>query len=672
MRVYSLCFLMFLISAPIGAQIDEPKKIEEDSTENEEVKYFLEGIEVKGKCLRNLIEEPLMESPGLELSTTVVNEHQIKKQGAKTLIDAMNYIPGALVETRGRKVKQFFSVRGQRYPYPCYAVNGIWQREFHEIPYFFSSSEIDHIEVIRSSSAILKGPTSISGIVNIFPKIYENPETSLMLEYGTFSTSRFHLSHGNTKNDISYVAGMSYYNTEGLEDKHASESIMNFRGHLGWQLSENLSIQSDVYHLYGNRELARAEEPAAMKFREASQRYDPFKSTLLTVKGNYQASENTSTQILLHYINRDHVFIDESEDTALWTPGEYNEKDYEWGINLIQTLYPLKNNILRLGGFYNHWVAPNGKRFYFGNRCDVEAFSTVLVDEHRIGSLLLDAGIRWTRNYLNEYAKAHDSYILDGSPQIFKSLETIKNQWETPQLTYTLGGVYYFSDVISVNSNLSYSTIQPRTGALDVDLEEPEDEKRLKIDIGVQAYPPHIGRFSLIGFYTKRSNAIIISGNTYEMEGRMIELYKNQDRDKYGVEFTYQSESIIDIARIFLNITVMKPRARIEGSYVRNKEVPILIGGGGVYAESRDIDLNIFWKYISSYQSDRFVPGSLGPQPLGDFFILNATIGWSLGGNIHTRIYLEGVNLTDRRFSTVVGYPDFGRRFIIGLHGTFK
>ena len=148
-------------------------------------------------------------------------------------------------------------------------------------------------------------------------------------------------------------------------------------------------------------------------------------------------------------------------------------------------------------------------------------------------------------------------------------------------------------------------------------------------------------------------------------------MYKNQDRDKYGVEFTYQSEPIIDIARIFFNLTAMKPRARIEGSYVRNKEVPMLIGGGGIYAESRDIDLNIFWKYISSYQSDRFVPGSLGPQPLGDFFNLDVTLGRSIGKKRRTRLYLEARNLLDQQYSTVVGYPDFGRRIKMGIRYLF-
>ena len=60
------------------------------------------------------------------------------------------------------------------------------------------------------------------------------------------------------------------------------------------------------------------------------------------------------------------------------------------------------------------------------------------------------------------------------------------------------------------------------------------------------------------------------------------------------------------------------------------------------------------------------------PQPLGDFHVLNATVGWSFGGEHQARIYAEVKNLTDKEFSTVVGYPDLGRRFIIGISQTFR
>ncbi len=106
---------------------------------------LLSPVTVMGKRNRNVIAIPSLESPALEISTSFIAQREIKRQGAKTLIEAMKYVPGALIETRGRKVKQFFSIRGQRYPYPDYAVNGAWQREFLETPYFLSANDIERI-----------------------------------------------------------------------------------------------------------------------------------------------------------------------------------------------------------------------------------------------------------------------------------------------------------------------------------------------------------------------------------------------------------------------------------------------------------------------------------------------------------------------------------------------
>ena len=91
---------------------------------------------------RNIMVELQVEPLSLSPATSNISYSEISKLGAVTLIDAMNYIPGSFIETRGRQVKQFFSVRGQKYPYPDYAINGVWQKEFEELPYFFSASDI--------------------------------------------------------------------------------------------------------------------------------------------------------------------------------------------------------------------------------------------------------------------------------------------------------------------------------------------------------------------------------------------------------------------------------------------------------------------------------------------------------------------------------------------------
>lgn len=636
--------------------------------EREKSIYVAEPVEVMGERRRDVIAEPMLESPGLALSTTVVNQVEIKKRNAQTVIDALEYVPGAWIETRGRKVKQFFSVRGQKYPYPEYAVNGAWQREFHETPSFFSAADIERIEVIRSSAALLNGLSGLAGIINIIPKEYKEPETSGEVEYSTFDSYRFHLSHGATWGKVSYAAGLSSYHTDGPEEKHAAEGMTNFRGYAHWRPTDKLSIRTNLFHLYGKRELARAEPPAAKRFQETLERFDPIQATLANVKTHYRLSEKVSTELLLHYIDRDHNFINDSD-----IPHEsMREWDYEWGVNLIQALSLANHNIFRLGGLYNHWVAPNGKRFYVGRRSDLETFSAVIVDEHRFGPLVLDTGLRWAKTYINEYG----AFNINGSPKGFQDVSSVADEWQPSIFNGSFGAAYYPAKQLSFHFNVASGYIQPRRGTLDINLEAPQNERRLKLDLGARAMLEKVGQISAVGFLTQQKDAIVLSGQTEMMNGRVMELYMNRDQNQIGVELEARSVILFDLAEIFLNATAMRSRAESSTEMQRNKELPRFIMGGGVYASQSKFDLNILAKFVSSYESTRFVATETGkppvPQPLGDFLSLNANIGWCFGKKHKTKVYLAVENLTDNNFATVVGYPDYGRRFTIGMRKTFR
>ncbi|MBD3181616.1 TonB-dependent receptor [Candidatus Poribacteria bacterium] len=639
----------------------------EQSDDTERI-HVMEPIEVTGKRPRDVIAKPMSESSGLEISTTLVNEEEIERQGAKTIVDALKYVPGAWIESRGRKVKQFFSVRGQKYPYPEYAIDGAWQREFHETPYFFSATNIERVEVIRSSAALLNGLGGLVGIVNIVPKAYKKPGTGAEMEYGSFDTYRFSLSHGATAGDLSYAFSGGTNHTAGPEDKNAAESISNFMGSTSWKPIESLRIKTNLFHLYGERKLRRAEPPAGKRFQQTTESFDPLKTTLGNLQAHFQPNEKLSTELVMHYIDRDHTFI--GDETA---PHEStDERDYEWGANIIQSLAVTDDNTLRFGALYNHWVAPNGKRFYVGRRSDLETVSAVAVDEQKFGSLKLDAGLRWAKTYINEYG----AFNINGSGGKFRQVEPIKDQWEPSTFNGSAGASYRLSERILLNLNVAAGQIQPREGSLDVNMEEPGNETRIKADLGCRVIQEKVGRVSLTGFLTQQKNAIVLSGQTKEYQGRIMELYLNRDQDQLGVELDIQGAPILRVIEPFVNLTAMRSRADSNGEMVKNEEKPELIASGGIYAEKLGFDFSILWKYVSSYESTRFVAAPEGekptPQPLGDFHSLNASFGYTFGKKQNARIYFEIKNLMDEEYSTVVGYPDYGRRYMVGLRQTFN
>ncbi len=629
----------------------------------------IDSVSVVGRRRHNYISVPTLEPLALNPVISKINRLEFERQGATTLVEAMKFVPGAVTETRGRKVKQFFSVRGQKYPYPEYAINGTWLREFHEMPYFISANNIEEIEIIRSSAALITGLSGLAGVVNFKTREYHRRETSAELEYGTFNTLHSNLSHGSKHEKFSYAAGIGYDKTNGPVDKNADEKIGNFYGRFDWRPSGKLSIGTNIFFMDGRRELALAEEPAGRRFREEISSYDQVRSTLVNLKVNYRPNDNASTEVQLYYADRQPVF--RRQDINTQEIFVSFENDHEFGFNVLQALKLSERNTLRFGGLYNHWIAPNGKRFYAGRRCDLETVSGVLADEHSFGTFTLDAAVRWTRIYMNEYG----AFNINGRGGAFRNVDPIVDEWQPDNIQAALGFTWNLSENWSVFFHSATGQIKPREGSLDENIEEPQNETRTKFDLGIQTELKRNGKITLTGFYVNQNKAIFYSGNTYEVNGIIMELYKNRDADNFGLEAAIIIPTLWDHFSGFLNFTAIRSRVEEDGQMEINREFPEIIANGGIiYTKSR-FDVNIYWKYVSKFKSSRFVSQVPGEPtiyaPLGEYFISDMTTGYTMGSNLATRIYLKIQNLTNKKYSTVAGYPDFGRRLNVGIRITF-
>lgn len=611
-----------------------------------------------------LVEQPYSEPISLAPAISNISFEDIKKQGALNIIDAMNYVPGGLTETRGRQVKQFFSVRGQQYPYPAYAVDGVWQKEFEELPYFFSTSDIQEIEIIRSSAALLTGLSGLSGLINIKTRDYTSAETNVEMEYGTFNSLHSQVSTGNRIGRFGYVAGAGYDRTSGPSGRHAKEEMANLYTRFDWQALKALNVKANIFYLDGSRQMAIAQAPADPRYQAMIQGFDPYRALITNLKTVYRPNENLSTEVQIFYSRRNPAFIDEVKETTS------NEKDYEYGFNLMQSVKLSGSNVLRFGGLYNRWIAPNGKRFYTGRKCDTETLSAVITDEQQIGPITLDAGVRLTRTYLNDYG----AFNIEGDGAAFRNVTPIEDQWEPAILQGTLGATYRISNLLSLYLNSAAGQVKPRAGTLNEDLIEPSNETRVKMDLGLTHKLGNTGRASLATFGVFQKDAIALSGSTYLDAETNIrrELYLNRDQNQLGVEFDIISPVIFRYFKPFFNFTLMKSEMmNDEGNMVENKEKPALITSGGFYSEWQKFDLNLLFKYVSPFENERFAVANAGPQPLGDFFTTDMNAGYTFGGKIPARLYFKIRNLMDIRYSTVIGYPDFGRMIYAGVQVKF-
>ena len=104
---------------------------------------------------------------------------------------------------------------------------------------------------------------------------------------------------------------------------------------------------------------------------------------------------------------------------------------------------------------------------------------------------------------------------------------------------------------------------------------------------------------------------------------------------------------------------------------ITNSELPELISNAGINIQLKDIDMNVFGNYSSEFFSSRFADKSLGPISLGGYFRIDLNMGYTFGTKDNWRTYCAVKNVSNVKYSTVVGYPDPGRRFNVGIEYHF-
>ena len=261
---------------------------------------------------RNLLIEPGAESLALTPAMVELTSEDLRIIKPATASDALMAAPGIHTETRGRKYKQFHSFRGQIYPYPDVALDGIWQREAREIFYVYPGAAIDQIRIMRSASALFYGLTDIVGVIDVRPR---RPELrterqrtyQVGTEAGTHGTYRVY-GMGDVSFDEKRAVnvGAQFYRTDGRSGRNAAEEFYSAFGSAVFQPDPDHRFQVGAWALHGFRELERPDPdgPAMQSLKNRDERYDPMTYSHLNVRGFHRWTEASSTDWSLFYSDR--------------------------------------------------------------------------------------------------------------------------------------------------------------------------------------------------------------------------------------------------------------------------------------------------------------------------------------------------------------------------------
>jgi outer membrane cobalamin receptor len=627
----------------------------------------IEDVRVLGnQQQKKMLKNPTIEQFSIEPVVSKVSGIEIEKQGAVTLIDALKYVPGGLTETRGRKVKQLFSVRGQKYPYPTYSINGIWQKEFEEIPYFFNSSNIEEIKIIRSSSALLKSLSALTGVIDVTTKQPDKKEGDLFFKYGSLNSYQAGASFGNSIKKLKYRAALNGSVTDGLQGRNGKERIWNAHAFAAYRINSELAFSVNVFYLGGMRQLVRPVKPAAAKFFNAQEVYNPIKTLLVSSKINYNPSNIFSSELQFNYANRNLKYHLENLLNGKIT--EFNETDYEITVNEINTVAIGEKNTLRFGALYNYWQSPNGKRFYYGKKGEIHTVSGVVTDQHNFGKVVVDGGFRLTDEYYVEWG----GFSIEGSGRKFSRVDPIVDEWQSPVWQATGGATYLFSKLASLHFAVAGGIVRPRKGALTDAGETPKNEMRFNYDVGFVKDFENTGKLTVTTFWVNRKDAIEYSGKIIENDaGEVMELYQNTAKRNYGIEVEFKSVPVLNSVTFFTNFTFMKGVVDNNSSWQNNDEMPSTIVNAGCNYFVGQFNFNAFLNYTGAYKNDRFVSKKYiaenGKLPLGNFIAFNINVGYQFGKERNMRVFIEGKNLFDIKLQTVPCYPGNGRMVFTGV-----
>ncbi len=193
-----------------------------------------------------------------------------------------------------------------------------------------SLSNVERIEVLRGPASSMYGANAVGGVINIITKNgKENPGTSIVSKFGSFSTIFSSLTHANKLGDFDYFIFYDRQSSHGHRDNSDYVSH-NTNTKLGYQLDEDNRLE--VSGGYYNSEVG---SPGQLSFLDLDDRNESFKRYLdLTYKGKIVEGQD----ILLKLFN----VIDRFEFVETFEPidkATHQTKVYGLDAQLSQTFF---------------------------------------------------------------------------------------------------------------------------------------------------------------------------------------------------------------------------------------------------------------------------------------------------------------------------------------------
>jgi outer membrane receptor for ferrienterochelin and colicins len=233
-RWVSLLPAMFLGVAASAAEVSRVASVEQDLAllyPNEEMVNIATGT-VK----------PIHLAPSV---ATVITASDIKAMGARTVSEALEFVPGLHVSISWNRHNNIYSIRGIHTdfnPQVLFLINGhsIDEQLTGALPPQFrlSTANVSRIEIIRGPGSAVYGADALAGVINVITKdAAEMAGTTIAGRAGSFDSQDAWLQHGGRYAGWDTAISVDYSSTDGdrsrIIDSDLQKNVLDANPTLG-------------------------------------------------------------------------------------------------------------------------------------------------------------------------------------------------------------------------------------------------------------------------------------------------------------------------------------------------------------------------------------------------------------------------------------------------------
>ncbi|MFG6101036.1 TonB-dependent receptor [Leptothoe sp. EHU-05/26/07-4] len=670
----SLTLLSFLLASPAWA--GETTKLEKSElAQTPEVDDVIR-INVVESILDQPVYSPFRREGTVRESTQpvyVINREQIETQGARTVDEALLYLPGILSEGTaggqlGSQSGQF--IRGGGTAQTLILLDGRPINEIGAAGGFdlstFTTDAVEQIEVLPGGGSVLYGSNAIGGVINIItrrPLEEEGIEVTTSLDLGSFGYNSQALQvRGNTGN-VDWRLG--YNRTDSENDFPFSLSTTDFEGdrsnaevlynNLNFQLAADLNERNRVSlgALYLTKDLnvpGGVPTPSGFgAFNTLTEDDSQYTENLLldlTYESKLGQGDNSLLTARLFGDFLDLTFKDPIADSSFDTPSEDRIDQISLGGQLQHTWQFADNQNITYGVDYRNVQADN----------ETTNLLTDLTTE------AYDESINQTGIFARYQADITSRISVNaGIRQDFNDLAD-----EDSFTSFNLGTRVALTDTTNFRANFARNFRVPTLSDLflttfNTNNPNLEPETGISFDVGIDQQIGDRGLFRVTFYRNEIKDAINFDSDTMRFE--------NIDRvEAIGIE-TELNYQVLDGVFAFANYTWNRPEIReSDNPDDRGNSLPFTNADsfnlGVAYEPGDGVYAALFLRSISDTFVDRGNSETLDGRTTLDFKLrLPLSDSWALNASLD--------NIFDEQFEEFPGFPGIGRSVQVGLKGTF-